>query len=72
MDRLIGAIEVELDRETRRGLWHELQRLYATDLPVLPLYFRANAYILPKWLKGIVPTGHQYPTTNWVETWTRE
>ncbi len=72
MDRLIGAIEVELDRETRRGLWHELQRLYATDLPVLPLYFRANAYILPKWLKGIVPTGHQYPTTNWVETWTSE
>jgi peptide/nickel transport system substrate-binding protein len=72
MDRLMEAIETELDRETRRNMWRDFQHLYATDLPVLPLYFRANAYIVPKWLKGIVPTGHQYPTTNWVEHWTAE
>ncbi|MCP4330991.1 MAG: peptide ABC transporter substrate-binding protein [Alphaproteobacteria bacterium] len=72
MDRLIDDIEVELDRDKRRALWSDLQRLYATDLPVLPLYFRANPYILPKWLKGVIPTGHQYPTTNWIEHWSAD
>jgi len=69
MDRLIDAIEVELDREKRRALWAEQQTLYATDLPVLPLYFRSNAYILPKWLKGLRPTGHKYSSTYWIEQW---
>ena len=69
MDEVIDAIEVELDREKRRELWSRLQHIYATELPVLPLYFRANAYILPKWLKGVQPTGHKYSTTNWIETW---
>jgi peptide/nickel transport system substrate-binding protein len=36
---------------------------------VLPLYFRADPYIMPRWLAGIEPTGHQYPTTLWVENW---
>ncbi len=72
MDALIDQIEVELDRDKRKALWAELQRIYAAELPVVPLYFRANAYILPKWLKGIEPTGHQYPTTLWVENWRTE
>ncbi len=69
MDRLIDAIEVELNRDKRRTLWHRLQVLYATDLPVIPLYWRANAYVLPKWLEGVRPTGHQGTTTLWVEEW---
>ncbi len=69
MDELIDAIEVELDDAERMALWADLQRLYATDLPALPLFFRADGYILPKWLKGVVPTGHQYPTALWVEQW---
>lgn len=69
MDRVIDAIEVELDREKRGALWAELQRLYMTDLPALPLYFRANAYVLPTWLKGVRPTGHKYTTTEWIEEW---
>ena len=43
-----------------------------SDLPVLPLYFRADPFIIPKWLKGIRPTGHQDPTTLWVEHWRAE
>ena len=43
--------------------------LYATDLPSLPLYFRSDAYILPKWLSGVRPTGNQYPTTLWSTDW---
>ncbi|TVR78843.1 MAG: peptide ABC transporter substrate-binding protein [Rhodospirillales bacterium] len=69
MDRLIEAIEVELDRDRREALWHQLQRLYATELPALPLFFRADSFILPRWLEGVVPTGHQYPTSLWVEDW---
>lgn len=69
MDRLIDAIEVELDKPKRKALWAQLQTLYATDLPALPLYFRADAFILPKALKGVTPTGHQDPSTLWVENW---
>jgi peptide/nickel transport system substrate-binding protein len=69
MDSLIDAIEVELDREARRDLWRRLQILYAEELPVLPLYWRANAFVLPKWLEGVRPTGHQGTTTLWVEEW---
>ncbi|MBI5163827.1 MAG: peptide ABC transporter substrate-binding protein [Magnetospirillum sp.] len=69
MDQLIDAIEVELDRVKRKRLWRDLQVKYATDLPALPLYFRADAHIWPKALKGVVPTGHQDPSTLWVEQW---
>ena len=72
MDKLIDAIEVELDRDKRKELWRRLQRLYADDVPALPLFFRADAFILPSWLKGVTPTGHQYPTTLWIEDWRAE
>ncbi len=69
MDELIDRTEVELNREARRGYWRRMQQIYAEELPVLPLYFRATPYILPKWLTGIEPTGHQFTTTLWVEHW---
>lgn len=69
MDLLLEKIELELDRTKRKGLWSRLQKLYAVDLPALPLYFRANAFIYPKTLTGIRPTGHQFPSTMWIEHW---
>ncbi|MCH7943795.1 MAG: peptide ABC transporter substrate-binding protein [Proteobacteria bacterium] len=69
MDALIEKTEIELDREVRRGYWRRMQQIYAGELPVLPLYFRAQTYILPPWLSGIEPTGHQATTTLWVEYW---
>ena len=69
MDQLIDAIEVELDREKRRAMWHRLQEIYAEDLPSLPLYFRANPHVWPLWLEGVTPTGHMNPSTLWVEHW---
>lgn len=68
-DRLMGAIEIELDRPARAALWHRLEALYAERLPALPLYFRADPFILPKWLVGVTPTGHEYPSTLWVQDW---
>jgi len=72
MDRITDAMEVELDPDKREVLWAAAQRLYATDLPSLPLYFRSDAFILPKWLAGVRPTGNQYPTTLWVTDWSEK
>lgn len=72
MDELIDRIEVELDRDKRRELWGELQTLYAEELPALPLFWRANSFILPNWLEGLRPTGHMGTSTLWVEDWHRK
>ncbi len=69
MDALIEAIEVELDPERRKEMWARLQEIYAVELPVIPLYWRANPYILPRWLAGVRPTGQMASTTLWIEEW---
>lgn len=69
MDKLLETIEGELDRDKRRELWRQFQDIYTEELPSLPLTFRSDPYILPVWLQGVEPTGHQYPTTLWVENW---
>lgn len=69
MDQLIDEIEVELDPAKRRVLWSRLQELYIEDVPVIPLYFRANTFITHPGLEGLEPTGHQYPSSLWVENW---
>ena len=69
MDKLIETIEIELNRSKRAKLWQRFQEIYAKELPVIPLYFRANAYIMPKWLTGVTPTGHLGTTTLWLENW---
>ena len=66
---IVDALEVELDPDKRKSVWKQAQQLYATDLPSLPLYFRSDAFILPKWLTGLRPTGNQYPSTLWVTDW---
>ena len=69
MDQLMDQIEITLDRPQRAQLWHRLQRLYAETLPELPLFFRADSYVLPRWLTGLVPTGHLYTSALWIEDW---
>ena len=70
MDELIDQLEVTLDTKARLQLWSRIQQLYVADLPVLPLYFRSSPFVIPKWLKGIRPTGNTSTTTLWVEDWT--
>ncbi|MBC6405489.1 MAG: peptide ABC transporter substrate-binding protein [Rhodospirillales bacterium] len=71
VDRLIDELEITIDAEARKVLWADLQRIYMTDLPALPLYWRATAFILPKWLGNVRPTGNLSPTTYWIEDWLR-
>ncbi len=69
MDKALDGAERELDPDKRRALFADILRLYADDLPVLPMYFRVDSFVFPKQLKGIVPTGYQGSTSLWVETW---
>lgn len=72
MDQILEDLELVCEPYKNQALWERLQIKYAEELPVLPLYYRADAFILPAWLKGLRPTGHQYPSTNWVEEWYRD
>lgn len=63
MDADIDAMERELDPAKQASVWADMQRLYAEQLPVLLLFFGSEAHIWPLWLHGVVPTGHNQPTT---------
>ena len=54
MDRLIGEVQRELDPAKRKPLWAQMQKIYTEELPVLPLFFRTDVYVVPKWLTGVV------------------
>jgi len=53
----------------RKQLWADLQKVYAEDLPVLPLYFRVDPFAIPQLVSTIKPTGHQYSSTMWMQEW---
>jgi peptide/nickel transport system substrate-binding protein len=69
MDAALDAAERELDFNKRRGMFAEIQRLHADDLPVLPLFFRVDPFVIPKPLKGVMPTGTLNSSTLWIEQW---
>jgi peptide/nickel transport system substrate-binding protein len=69
MDKVIDDLDVVCAPDKNMALWHDLQALYANELPALPLYYRADSFFIPAWLKGVVPTGHLNPSTLWIENW---
>jgi len=72
MDELIAQAESELDPAKQKAIWAEMQSIYARELPVVPLFFRAEAHVVPKWLKGYAPTGHSDLSSYWGENWRPE
>jgi peptide/nickel transport system substrate-binding protein len=68
MDADIANAETELDPVKQRSIWYEMQRIYAEQLPVLPLFYRAEAHVVPKWLQGYITTGHG-GSSLWAENW---
>ncbi len=71
MNADIAAAETELDPAKQKLIWADMQRIYAEQLPALPLFFRAEAHVVPKWLQGYVPTGHADFSSLWAENWRR-
>lgn len=69
MDADIAKAESELDPAKQKASWVEMQKIYADQVPVLPLFFRSEPHIVPKWLKGYVPTGHGDFSPLWAENW---
>ncbi|OYU75523.1 MAG: peptide ABC transporter [Alphaproteobacteria bacterium PA3] len=59
MDKLIDEVKRELDPAKRKPLWAEMQKIYAEELPVLPLFFRTDVYVVPKWLTGVLRPGQK-------------
>ena len=72
MDADIDAMETELDAVKRKTYWVDMQKIYADEVRVLPLFFRAEPYVVPKWLKGFTPTGHGDYSPLWAENWHAE
>ncbi|MDB5366764.1 MAG: peptide transporter [Rhodospirillales bacterium] len=72
MDKAIDAIQTQCEPEQQQKNWADVQRTYADELPQLPLFFRINTQVTPKWLHGITQTGHQFASTWWVERWTAD
>jgi peptide/nickel transport system substrate-binding protein len=72
VDAGIETVETELDPGKRKAAWAAMQRAYADELPVLPLFFRVEGHTIPKWLKGYVPTGHNDYAVYWAENWRPE
>jgi peptide/nickel transport system substrate-binding protein len=64
--------ETELDPAKRKEAWAEMQRIYAADLPTLPLFFEPQDHVIPKWLKGYVPAGMTDYATLRGEDWRAE
>ena len=46
-----------------------MQRIYTTQLPELPLYFREDPDIVPAWLHGYDATGKEDYQTYTAEKW---
>ena len=72
VDKILESLDVEMKHEKRIALVHEMLKEYTDEVPVLPLYYRSDTAVIPAQLKNYRLTGHQFPETNAVETWTLE
>jgi peptide/nickel transport system substrate-binding protein len=70
MDADIAKAESELDPEKQKVIWADMEKIYADQLPALPLFYRAEPHVVPKWLKGYTPTGTGDMSPLWSENWT--
>ena len=69
MDANIAKVEAELDPAKAKADWSAMQRIYAEQVPVLPLFFRSEPHIVPKWLTGYQPLGNGYDVGIFAENW---
>jgi len=69
-DEIMEKMETEFDLKKRIALAHEFLKYYTDEVPVIPLYYRADIAVSPLTLKNFRLTGHQYSETNDAEKWT--
>lgn len=69
VDEICEKLEVEFDGKKRLQLVHEFLKYYTDEVPVIPLYYRADVGVTPSQLQNFRLTGTQFPETNEVEKW---
>jgi peptide/nickel transport system substrate-binding protein len=69
VDQILDDVRKELSLDNRKQLMSELQKIYAEEVPVLPLFMRSEIAVLPLRLQNYKPTGHQYSPSIWAEMW---
>lgn len=69
VDDILENVFKEFDFDKRKAMMAELQKIYTDEVPVLPLYLRADIVIVPTNLTGFQITGHQFYSTYNVENW---
>lgn len=70
VDQLFMQAQTELDAKKRIALIHQVIQEYMSDLPQLPLFYRASVLIAPKALQANQLGGVTYPSSLRVERWT--
>lgn len=71
MDAAVGTVETDLTFDGAKAGWREVQRIFSEELPLLPLYNYAEAYVLSNGFTGFVP-GTISQESNWSEHWAVE
>ncbi|MCK6600066.1 MAG: peptide ABC transporter substrate-binding protein, partial [Bdellovibrionaceae bacterium] len=69
VDRLLDAYEGEFNENKRKKINDEILKIFTSQIPVIPLYYRAENSVLPKAMKNFKMTGHLYFETLKVENW---
>lgn len=68
-DKNLDAVYDEFDINKRKEMMKTSLQEYTRDVPVIPLYYRAEIVVVPTNLKGYVVTGHQFYSTLGAEHW---
>ena len=66
---LLETIFKEFDASKRKVMMEEVQKIYTDEVPVMPLYMRADVAVIPANLKGFKMPGHQFHSTLNIDTW---
>jgi peptide/nickel transport system substrate-binding protein len=69
-DKLLEDVMLEFDFAKRKQMMERIQQIYTEEVPVLPLYLRAEIAVTPKKLSGFKLAGHLFYSTLGVENWT--
>lgn len=69
VDKLIDKLELEFDPQKRKEISTDILRAYTDEVPVIPLYYRANISVVPKDLENYKMSGHQFSESLFAENW---
>ena len=69
VDSLYDQFDGEFNRNKRRKILQEIMKEYTRDIPVIPMYYRADVAVRPANLEGFEVTGTAFYETYNAEKW---